>query len=441
MGGQAVHDRRPVLAESPRGRRGRAIKPRHAAGVSTSPLPRLPVGSALRASRTSRSPSPSPSRGVLDRRAVRRALGDPWLILGVLLLFAGGCAAVYAATANGLRSQGRAPTSYLERDLINGAIAVPLAAFATRVNLRVLTQVAPALYGLLILALLLVLSPVGADINGAHAWFRLGFVELEPSELVKLLLIVLGAALLGERPDALSGAEGRPPARDVWRLLALTTVPLALVLAEPALGVAIILVIVVFTLLALGGLSGRGLLGLLAGAGAVVALAVSLHVVKPYQEARFTAFINPTSASAGATGYHLQQSLTAIGGGGVYGQGFLDGSQTNGGFVPEQQTDFIFTVVGEESGFLGSGALLAVFSLIVMRGLRIASEAADPVDRLVAVGVSGWLAVQGFINIAMTVGLAPVTGLPLPFVSYGGSALFASALGVGLLLNVARRDG
>jgi len=359
----------------------------------------------------------------------------------VLLLFAGGCAAVYAATANGLRSQGRAPTSYLERDLINGAIAVPLAAFATRVNLRVLTQVAPALYGLLILALLLVLSPVGADINGAHAWFRLGFVELEPSELVKLLLIVLGAALLGERPDALSGAEGRPPpAGDVWRLLALTAVPLALVLAEPALGVAIILVIVVFTLLALGGLSGRGLLGLLAGAGTVVALAVSLHVVKPYQEARFTAFINPTSASAGATGYHLQQSLTAIGGGGVYGQGFLDGSQTNGGFVPEQQTDFIFTVVGEESGFLGSGALLAVFSLIVMRGLRIASEAADPVDRLVAVGVSGWLAVQGFINIAMTVGLAPVTGLPLPFVSYGGSALFASALGVGLLLNVARRD-
>jgi len=135
----------------------------------------------------------------------------------------------------------------------------------------------------------------------------------------------------------------------------------------------------------------------------------------------------------------LEQSQVAIGSGGLLGRGYLAGDQTNAGFVPEQQTDFIFTVVGEEAGFAGSSVLLLLYAVLLSRGLRLAARAVEPFDMLIATGVTAWLAVQCFINIAMTIGLAPVTGLPLPFLSYGGSALFATAIGIGLLQNVARR--
>jgi len=178
--------------------------------------------------------------------------------------------------------------------------------------------------------------------------------------------------------------------------------------------------------------------GLLAAGLLVGVAAAGLHVIKPYQQARITAFLAPAHDTTG-TGYHLLQSQTAIGSGGLLGSGYLAGDQTNSGFVPEQQTDFIFTVVGEESGLVGSTVLLSLYGLLLWRGLTLAMRAADPFDMLIASGVTTWLAVQCFINIAMTIGLAPVTGLPLPFLSYGGSALFATAIGIGLLQNVARR--
>ncbi|GAC1324902.1 MAG: hypothetical protein NVSMB13_07080 [Mycobacteriales bacterium] len=162
-----------------------------------------------------------------------------------------------------------------------------------------------------------------------------------------------------------------------------------------------------------------------------------LHLLKPYQEQRFTAFTHPR-ADTSATGYHTAQSEIAIGSGGLLGQGFLDGSQTNGGFIPEQQTDFIFTVTAEEGGLLGGAVLLSLLGALFLRGYRIAERAPDRFGQMIATAVVSWLAFQAFVNVGMTLGIMPVTGLPLPFVSYGGSAMFADLLGIGLLLSVRR---
>ena len=209
-------------------------------------------------------------------------------------------------------------------------------------------------------------------------------------------------------------------------------------MAEPALGIAIIIGVCGLTVMAAGGIKARWILALLGGMVVAVLLMLSLHLIKPYQEQRFTYLVNPNAASS-STGYQIEQSRIAVGSGGLRGEGFLNGSQTNGGFVPERQTDFIFTVVAEESGFLGSSLLLALFSVLVWRALVIARRAEDPYAQCVAAGIAMWFAFQGFTNIGMTMGIMPVTGVPLPFVSYGGSATFASLIAVGLLLNINAR--
>jgi rod shape determining protein RodA len=361
---------------------------------------------------------------------------DPVLVACVLILIASGTLAVYAATRNGLVAQGRSGTYYLNRDLMNAAIGLVLAWGASRFSLHNIGHLLPMAYAGTVLMLLAVLTPVGATINGAHAWFKIGPLELEPSEFCKVLLILVTAHLL--TPNS---ADPDTPAqrRDLISVSAATGLILLLVLVEPALGVAIVLLLIVFTQITIRGVSAAVLL-LTVGLGALVVLGgVEAHALKSYQEARFTSFLSPKTDPTG-NGYHLQESEIAIGSGGLVGQGFLDGAQTNGGFVPEQQTDFVFSVVGEESGFLGSCALLVVFTIMLGRGLDIAQRATDPVSRMVASGVTIWFAAQLFINVGMTVGLAPVTGLPLPFVSYGGSALFASLIGVGLLLGIARES-
>jgi len=377
-------------------------------------------------------------RGSVRRGWVRRvAPPDPVLAAVSVLLFVAGCLAVYAATRNHLLAQGRDPRFYIKRDLVNGGIGLVLAVLATRCDLRLVTGLLPVLYTGGILALLAVLTPLGVTINGAHAWFKLGPLELEPSEFFKVLLVLLTAVLLGDVRRA-EVARTRPQAGSVLRCLALVAAPMLLVLAEPALGVAIVLVVVLVLQVTISGAPRVWIVGLVGGGLLAAVLAVQLHALKPYQQARFTAFLAPTSDTTGV-GYHLEQSQVAIGSGGLLGRGYLDGDQTNSGFVPEQQTDFIFTVVGEESGLAGGAVLLVLYAVLLNRGFRLAARAADGFDALVAAGVTTWFAVQCFINIAMTIGLAPVTGLPLPFLSYGGSALFATAVGVGLLQNVARR--
>ncbi|WP_322779726.1 rod shape-determining protein RodA [Frankia sp. Cas4] len=362
--------------------------------------------------------------------------GIDWILVGLTAALCGaGALCIYAATAAGLTAGGASPYRYLERDLVNLAIGSLLCAGATVCNYRLLAALAPVLYAGTCVLLLAVLTPLGSRVNGAHAWFSLGSQQFEPSELTKIVVILMVAGLLCQPPDG----EVRPRTRDLVLCLALVMLPLLLILAEPALGVAIIVAVLAFVLLGLAGAGTRFLVVLLVAVALGSGVIVQLHLLKPYQEQRFTALAHPDQDTSGS-GYHTVQSLTAIGDGGLFGQGFLQGSQTNGYFVPEQQTDFVFTVAAEEGGFVGAGALLLALTAICLRGLRIAEKAPDMFGKLVAGGVAVWFAVQTFVNVGMTMGIMPVTGLPLPFVSYGGTAAFVDLIGVGLLLNVARQS-
>jgi len=374
----------------------------------------------------------APDLGALRPRQATRRRFDVPLLLGVGLLMVIGAVSVYAATRNGLVAQHRSGTAYLKRDLLNAAVALVVCVSVARLDYRQLRPWAPIGYVGLTLLLLAVLTPLGSTINGAHGWFSFGPVQLEPSEFMKLALIVLASALLSERPDW----EGGPSRKDIILALAAAAVPVLLVLAEPALGIAIVLAVIAVAVLALSGAPARWTVALLLGAVAAGALAFSLHVLKPYQQDRFTAFTDPGAVRQSSAGYQLRQSQIAIGAGGLTGQGFLAGSQTDGGFIPEQQTDFVFTVSAEEGGLLAGSLLVFSLGVVLWRGISIAEAAPDVFGRLLAGGVVTWLAFQSFVNIGMTLGIMPVTGLPLPFVSYGGSALLADGLGVALLLSV-----
>jgi rod shape determining protein RodA len=373
---------------------------------------------------------------LLSRGARVRARGaglDYVLLAAVAVLVAIGMVSVYAATRNHLVMLGRPGTSYLTRDLTNLAVGTTLALPLALLDYRQLRSWAPVLYGGVVILLMAVLSPAGSTINGAHGWFTLGPVQLEPSEFSKLAIILLLAAVLSERRDR----ELAPAIRDIWFALGAGGLPLLLILAEPALGIAIVIAVICITLLSMSGAPARWTVSLLTGAAVVATAAFSLHLLKPYQQERFTYFANPQGART-STGYQIEQSRIAIGSGSLFGQGFLKGSQTDGGFIPEQQTDFIFTVSAEEGGLLGGSVLLAALGVVLFRGLGIAAGATDLFGTLVATGVVGWFAFQAFVNIGMTMGIMPVTGLPLPFVSYGGSSLLADLLGVALLLSIRR---
>jgi rod shape determining protein RodA len=223
-----------------------------------------------------------------------------------------------------------------------------------------------------------------------------------------------------------------PGARDMVLALLLAGGPAVLILLQPDLGTTLVFMAVVLGMLAVSGARKRWLGGLV-GSGLVLAIAVwFFELLKPYQLARFTAFIDPSADPSGA-GYNAQQARIAVGSGGVTGKGLFNGEQTGGHFVPEQQTDFIFTVAGEELGFIGGAAIVLLLGVAMWRGLRIATQAADLFGTLVASGIVCWLAFQSFENIGMTLGIMPITGLPLPFVSYGGSATFANMIALGLL--------
>jgi rod shape determining protein RodA len=294
---------------------------------------------------------------------------------------------------------------------------------------------APIVYVLSCLGLIAVLSPLGSTINGAHSWFVIGPFQVQPSEFAKVALVVGMAMILAEKRDN----EDNPRDADVLLVLALAAVPMGLILLQPDFGTMMVFVFIILGVLAVSGapmrwIGGLVLCGVLFG-GAIL----HFHLLKDYQEKRLTAFANHKVDPRGI-GYNVNQAVTAIGSGGVPGKGLFNGSQTNGQFVPEQQTDFVFTVAGEELGFIGAGAILLMLGVVLWRGTRIAANAGDLFGTLLAAGVVSWFAFQAFVNIGMTLGIMPVTGLPLPFVSYGGSSMFANMMAIGLLNNVHMRS-
>jgi len=326
--------------------------------------------------------------------------------------------------------------SFLKKVLVflvlGGALSAGIALF----DYRKLRDYWPFVYGVSNLMLLLVLTPVGRSVSGTQGWFQVGPFQLQPSELAKVGLIVGFAGLATQFRGELD--TGR-----VGMLLGLCGLPMILVLLQPDLGTTLVSVAVSFAMLLVAGVKPR-LLGALAVAAVLgSALVLTSGVLKDYQTARLTTFIDqdqtPRSDSSQKAAFNLEQAKLAIGSGGVWGKGMFNGQQTRAANVPEQQTDFIFTVVGEQLGFVGAGALVMALGVIVWRVWRTAQLARDELGTLLCTGVMVMILVQAFENIGMTMGIMPITGIPLPFVSYGGSALLTMFVSVGLVLSVHMR--
>ena len=362
---------------------------------------------------------------------------DPVLTAAVGLLLFIGTLLVYAATRDWYARNGLDPQYYLKRHVINIAIGALLAYGTTMVDYRLLRAYTPIFWGLGVLGLVIVLIPgLGSSVNGARAWIALpGGFQIQPAELAKISIIIGMSMLLSER----SHDSDEPTSQDVLQSLIVAAIPVLLIIRQPDMGTAFIISASVITIIAVSGVPSKWVAGLLivAVVGAVVATKVG--VINEYQINRLQTFVNPNADTQGA-GYQLRQARITVGSGGLIGTGLFNGPQTNGRFVPEQQTDFIFTVAGEELGFLGSGLILILYFIILMRAFAIARRTNDPFGRLVTTGVIAWFAFQLFENIGMTLGLMPMTGVPLPFISYGGSSMFATMIGFGLLQNVHGRS-
>jgi rod shape determining protein RodA len=371
---------------------------------------------------------------LLHRDAALRRI-DWLLLVAVLALCAIGGALVWSATRQAALDSGGDPTAFLKKHCLNVAIGLVLGVCASVFDYRMLRAYAPVIYLMSIAGLVAVLSPLGSTINGSHSWIVLpaGF-SIQPSELAKVALVVGMAVLLSEKRDA----EDTPRDVDVVVTLGFAAVPLALVMLQPDLGTALVVSATVLGVVAVSGAPLRWVVGLVSGAVLLAVVAVQAGLLKDYQLDRFRAFYDPTADPKGV-GYNVRQAQIAVGSGGFDGQGLFHGAQTQGRFVPAQQTDFIFTVAGEELGFLGSALVVVLVGLVLWRAARIAARADDLFGRLVATGILCWFAFQAFENIGMTLGIMPVTGVPLPFVSYGGSSMFANMLAVGLLQNVHMR--
>jgi rod shape determining protein RodA len=359
-----------------------------------------------------------------------------WLLLGSAgLLVCIGALLVWSATIHREDLTGGTPYAYGLRHLINAGIGAVLALVVAATDRRWVRIWSPMVYVASIVGLGLVLVPgVGMEVNGSLSWINLGGMSIQPAEFAKLGVVVTMALLVAERFEGRKIGESLRD-RDVVALLAIAAVPAGLIILQPDLGTMLVLTATVFGVLALAGAPKRWLALLVVGAVGAAFTAVRLGVLRPYQLDRFAAFTDPALDPRGA-GYNTTQARIAIGNGGITGQGLFEGTQTQAGFVPEQHTDFVFTVAGEELGLLGATLVIGLFVVLLWRGLRIALDAEDMFGRLAAAGIVCWFGFQAFQNIGMCLGIMPVTGVPLPLVSYGGTSMFASLTAVGLLLNI-----
>jgi len=352
------------------------------------------------------------------------------LFLAAFTLSIGGALFVFSATRG--VGAGEDPQAFLKRHLLNLGIGLLLGAATMLFDYRTLRAYAPFVYVLSILGLIAVLSPLGTSVNGAQAWIMLpGGFSVQPSEFMKVALVVGLAMLLAERRDA----QTEPQFRDVLTALLIAAVPLALVMMQPDLGTAVVMGMIFIGILAVAGMRLTWLAALIVLGVLAAVVAVQVGVLDQYQIDRLLAFANPELDPQGV-GYNTNQARITVGSGGLTGTGLFEGSQTNGEFVPEQQTDFIFTVIGEQLGFVGSAVLIGLFAILLWRAGRIAMRAEDLFGTLVATGILCWFTFQMFENIGMVTGIMPVTGVPLPFVSYGGTSMFANWMAIGLLENV-----
>ncbi len=358
---------------------------------------------------------------------------DPVLVLSALALSFIGIVSVKSATGANLASQGLDPNLFVAKQALALALGIAAMILAAAVDYRYFRAWSFIFYGGVLVALVLVLTPVGVTVNGAQRWIEFGGFQVQPSELAKVAVILVVAAVLNEK-------KGEPNLGTMVAAIALVLVPMALIFLEPDLGTMIVFIWLTFVMFLVGGVKVRWLLALIAGGIASIIMAFRLELIKDYQLSRLTAFLDAGSEELSrSAGYHLNQSLIAVGSGQLTGKGLYEGTQNTLRYVPENHTDFIFTVIGEEFGFVGSVVVLSLFAVLMWRGLRIAMLARDLFGTLIAAGTVGLLALQVLVNIGMTIGIMPVTGMPLPFISYGTNAIISFFLLIGMMLNVHMR--
>ena len=356
---------------------------------------------------------------------------DPSLIIASGAITAVGMLMIFSATRN---NPTLPATYFVERQAAAIAIGIVVMGVVAAFDYRKLRELVPLAY-IALLGLLGGVLVFGQEVKDVRAWFQFGSIQLQPAELAKpVIVVVLAAFFTGDR-----ATEGQPPT--VKRLLAalvLLGVPVGLIMRQPDLGTALVFGVMGTVIVIMAGARPRHLLALALMLTFATTAVLTSNTLDAYQRDRLTVFINPEKATERVS-YNLKQAQVAISNGGIPGQGLFHGSQTRGRFVPEQQTDFIFSVVGEELGFIGGSLLIGLFCLLFLRMWRIAAVARDPFGAQIVVGVLAMLVFQVFQSIGMTMGIMPITGIPLPFVSYGGSSIITTYASIGLVLSVHMR--
>ena len=360
---------------------------------------------------------------------------DKGLLLGVVSLAFIGDLMIYSATRTPLINAGYDPLYYLKRQTLWVVIGLGLMALVAQIDFRRFEIIATPAYistGVAVIGVIF----FGSSSLGAQRWYNLGILQIQPSEFAVIAVILAAAAYSARRPEGLTN-------RDVIRMLTMAALPMGIIAVQPDLGTAIIISVVVCVIVVVAGMPPR-MLATVAVFGAVLAtMSVYLGYLKPYQVARLTSFLNQHSndQNMAALIYHVANAKHAIGAGGIFGMGIFKGLQTTLGYVPEQRTDFIFTAIGEQLGLVGTLAVVAVMGLVGFRLFQISRYCSNQFGKLVVAGVFAFYCFSSFQNIGMTMGIMPVTGIPLPFISYGGTAAIVFSIAAGMALSVSRRRG
>lgn len=360
---------------------------------------------------------------------------DYTLIVTVILIVLFSLLAIASAT-HVTQPSGENPYGFVEKQVLNIIFSLIIGAGILVMNYEDLSKTSRALYIINLLMLFLVLTPLGHNAKGATRWINLGFFLLQPSEFAKLFIIITFADFLAKREGQLNRLV------DLLPCFIYIGIPMLLILKQPDLGTSLVFLAIMFGMLFMAGANPRILLVLLVGGIGLGIIWVWVHLryhlwipLQDYQLNRLLVFLDPWKEWQGA-GYHVIQSLISIGSGGLWGKGIFNGSQNQLNFLPEQHTDFIFSVVGEELGFVGVTILLVLYFVLLYRGIRIVAVTRDMFGALLGSGVVSMLAFHILINIGMTSGIMPVTGVPLPFFSYGGSAMMTDMAALAILLNI-----
>ena len=372
-------------------------------------------------------------RGVLTSSSAGSV--DRGLVVGFVALAVLGDFMIFSATRTALEHAGYDPLYYLKRQSLWVAIGFVLMTVVSRVDFRRFEIVATPLYIASVIGVGGVIF-FGSEALGAQRWYDFGFVQIQPSEFAVLGLILAASAYAARRPEGLSK-------RDVARLITMSLLPMGIIAVQPDLGTAIIMTMIVAVMVVVAGVPPRMMAVMGVVGGIIATLSIYFGYLKPYQVARLVSFLNQNSNDKNIADliYHVNNAKNAIGAGGLFGTGLFGGLQTTLGYVPEQRTDFIFTAIGEQLGLIGSLGVLALITFVAYRLFVVSRDAKDQFGRLMVAGIFVFFSYSSFQNIGMTMGIMPVTGIPLPLISYGGTAAIVFSIAAGAALSVSRRRG